>query len=115
MIPHTVPKRPMNGRYVAVVASQFMLRSSRVDFFADAELQRALERNFVGDGTARLHLAVYLGVSEVEYGDQGRDAELLARDRDRIHTRSLSGKRARMRVSAASIAEARPFRKDDRP
>ena len=28
MMPHTVPKRPMNGLTVAVVASQFMLRSS---------------------------------------------------------------------------------------
>ena len=43
MMPHTVPNRPMNGDTVAVVASKFMLRSSRVSSSLMPELQSALQ------------------------------------------------------------------------
>jgi len=46
IMPITVPNRPINGETVAMVASQFMLCSA-ADFFAHADLQRALQRRLL--------------------------------------------------------------------
>ena len=115
MMPHTVPNSPINGDTVAVVASQFMLRSSRAtsslmpscSVRSSASLLVTVPRAFTCRST--------LAVAEIEHGHQRRDAELLARDRDRIHAVRLAEGAQKLRVCAARIAEPRPFGKDDGP
>ena len=105
----------MNGDTVAVVASQFILRSSRATSSLIPSCKRAFEREFIGHRASGFYLPVDLAVAEIEDGDQRRDAELLARDGDRVHAVGLAEGAQKLRVRAARVAEPGPFGEDDGP
>src|ERR1039457_2398022 len=85
------------------------------DLLADAELQVALQRQLVRHRPARFHLAVHLAITEIEYADQRRGAELLARNRHRLQPPGLTKRAQEGPVGRPRPAESIPLRKDHGP
>ena len=85
------------------------------EFFADAQLQRALERGAVGDAAARLHLALQFFVAEIEDRHQGRRAELLARHHHGFHAAGLAEGAQEAGVGLAGAAQGAELGENDRP
>src|ERR1035437_2795364 len=84
MMPITVPINPINGVTEAVVASQFMLRSS----LASSSLMPSCR---VRSSAVRLvTLARQFFVAEIEDGHQGRGAELLTDHHHGFHAAGLA-------------------------
>ena len=101
MMPHTVPNKSDKRRYRGSGSQPVHTALQPGDFFADSELERAFQREFVGQRTSGFHLPVDLAVSEIEDGNQRRDAELLARDGDRVHAVGLAKGAQKLGVRAA--------------
>ena len=107
MMPITVPINPINGVTEAVVASQFMLRSS----LASSSLTPSCS---VRSRAVRLvtlprdfHLPLHLFVAEIEDRHQGRRAELFARDHHGFHAGGLAKRAQEARIGLAGGAQGR--------
>src|SRR5215469_208721 len=85
------------------------------DFFRHRELERALERERVGDAAARFHLALDFVVTEIEEGDQGRAAELFADDSDSVESRGFTERAQKSSIGGTGARKDGPFRKGDCP
>src|SRR5579859_6859036 len=84
-------------------------------FFAGAELQSALDGDGVVDGAARLDLAGYFLVPEVEQHDQRSGAELFAGHPDGIQPVGLAERPQEPGISSPGPAKRAPLGEDDGP
>ena len=105
MMPSTVPNSPMNGVTEAVVASQFMLRSSLASSSLTPSCRvRSSAVRFV-TLPLRLHLPFDLFIAEIEHRDQRRGAVLLARHHHRFQAAGLAKSAQETRIRPPRPAE----------
>ena len=115
MMPSTVPNSPMNGVTDAVVASQFMLRSSLASSSLMPSCRVRSSAVRLVTRAARFHLPLDLFVAEIEDGHQRRGAELLARHHDGFQAGGLAERAQEARVGLARAAQGLPLGKNHGP
>ena len=115
MMPHTVPSSPMKGDTVAVVASQFMLRSRRVTSSLMPSCRVRSSAFTLVIRPPRRHLPRDFAVAEIEHRHQRRAAELLHRGVHRVQARGLSERAQEPGVGVARAPEGAQLGKEDGP
>ena len=110
-----MPISPINGVTDAVVASQFMLRSSLASSSLTPICRVRSSAVRLVTLPRRFDLPLDFFVAEIENGDQGRGAELFAGDHHGFHAGGLAKCAQETRVGLAGAAERLPLGKDDGP